>query len=162
RSHHDRRPGPVRPLPEPVDRAHPGIPAGGARRWPYRPDRPPRRGGRLRSRPRGDPRGCRERPPRGEAAPPRRVVAGGPGGLRRRDGSWRVLEGVGTRMTDIDGEPVVVLNSRDVTDRKRTEAREAGQKRVLEAIARGAALPDALATLIDALDSDLGTASAFV
>jgi len=82
--------------------------------------------------------------------------------VRHRDGSWRVLEGIGTRMTDIDGEPVVVLNSRDVTDRKRTEAREAGQKRVLEAIARGAALPDALATLVDALDSDLGTASAFV
>jgi PAS domain S-box-containing protein len=79
---------------------------------------------------------------------------------RHRDGSWRVLEAVSTRMTGADGEPVVVVNSRDVSERKRAEAREAGQKRVLELLARGGSLEDVLTALLDAIDDDQGTTSA--
>ncbi len=79
---------------------------------------------------------------------------------RHRDGSWRVLEAVSTRMTGADGEPVVVVNSRDVSERKRAEAREAGQKRVLELLARGGSLEEVLTALLDAIDGDQGTTSA--
>jgi PAS domain S-box-containing protein len=41
--------------------------------------------------------------------------------FRHRDGSWRVLEGLGTRMVATDGAPVVVVTLRDVTERKRAE-----------------------------------------
>ncbi|HLK10762.1 MAG TPA: response regulator [Candidatus Binatia bacterium] len=82
------------------------------------------------------------------------------GRCRHRDGTWRVLEGVSTRMTGADGGPVVVVNSRDVTERKRAEAREAGQKRVLELLARGGSLEDVLTALVDAIDEDQGTVSA--
>jgi PAS domain S-box-containing protein len=77
-----------------------------------------------------------------------------------KDGTWRVLEGVGTRMTSPDGSPLIVLNSRDVTERKRAEAREAGQKQVLERLARGGALAEVLDALAETLDEDLGGASA--
>src|SRR6185369_14430581 len=41
--------------------------------------------------------------------------------FRHQDGSWRVLEGLGTRMVGADGVPVVVINLHDVTARKRAE-----------------------------------------
>jgi PAS domain S-box-containing protein len=80
--------------------------------------------------------------------------------FRHVDGTWRVLEGVGTRMSGPDGAPVLVLNSRDVSERKRAEAREAAQMRVLERLARGGSLEDVLGALVESLDLDLGSASA--
>ena len=41
--------------------------------------------------------------------------------FQRRNGAWRVLESVATRMASQDGSRVIVLNSRDVTERKRAE-----------------------------------------
>jgi PAS domain S-box-containing protein len=76
--------------------------------------------------------------------------------FRHKDGTWRVLEGVGTRMTTADGTPVVIVNSRDVTERKRAEAREAGQKQILELLARGGSLEEVLTALVDTIDEDLG------
>jgi PAS domain S-box-containing protein len=80
--------------------------------------------------------------------------------FRHQGGAWRVLEGVGTRMVGPDGVPVVVVNSRDVTERKRAEVREAGQKRVLELLARGGTLEEVLTALVDGLDDDQGSVSA--
>ncbi|MGH7264265.1 MAG: response regulator, partial [Candidatus Rokuibacteriota bacterium] len=40
---------------------------------------------------------------------------------RHRDGSWRVLESTATRAVDASGQVVVVVNSHDVTERKRAE-----------------------------------------
>ncbi len=40
---------------------------------------------------------------------------------RHADGSWRVLEAVATRVLSPEGTPLVVVNSRDVTERKRAE-----------------------------------------
>jgi PAS domain S-box-containing protein len=80
--------------------------------------------------------------------------------FRHKDGTWRVLEGVGTRMVGPDGVPVVVINSRDVTARTRAEAREAGHKQVLELLARGGSLEEVLTRLVDAIDDDLGSVSA--
>lgn len=41
--------------------------------------------------------------------------------FRHKGGSWRILDGVSTRFTDQFGEVLVLLNSRDVTERERTE-----------------------------------------
>jgi diguanylate cyclase (GGDEF)-like protein/PAS domain S-box-containing protein len=41
--------------------------------------------------------------------------------FRHRDGSWRWLESVGTNLTDEPGVNSYVVNSRDVTERKRAE-----------------------------------------
>jgi PAS domain S-box-containing protein len=82
--------------------------------------------------------------------------------FRHRDDTWRVLEAVATRMTGPDGVNVVVVNCRDVTERKRAEARETGQKHVLELLARGGSLEDVLTALVDTIDADLGTAAAIL
>ena len=80
--------------------------------------------------------------------------------FQHADGTWRVLEGNGTRMIAADGEPAVVINMRDVTERTRAQAREAGHKRVLELLACGAELDQVLTALVDAIDQDLGGAGA--
>ena len=43
--------------------------------------------------------------------------------FRHRDGSWRTLESVGTNLRDQPGIAGIVINSRDVTARKRAELR---------------------------------------
>ncbi len=80
--------------------------------------------------------------------------------FRHADGSWRVLEGVGTRVLDATGNPSVIINSRDVTRRKRFEAREAGHKRVLELLARAATLDEVLGALVATIEDDLPGATA--
>ena len=42
--------------------------------------------------------------------------------LRHRDGSYRLLEGIGRGMREHDGRTVILINSRDITDRVRAEA----------------------------------------
>ena len=41
--------------------------------------------------------------------------------VRHKDGSWRYLESIGMMATDGSGEPVCIVNSRDITGRKRAE-----------------------------------------
>ena len=52
--------------------------------------------------------------------------------FRRADGAWRTLEVIGRRMID-GGEPVVVVNARDITDR-RTLEEQFRQAQKMEAI----------------------------
>src|SRR6185369_5061351 len=82
------------------------------------------------------------------------------GRFRHKDGSWRVLEGVGTRVLDAAGETTVIVNTRDVTARKRAEARELGQKRVLELLATDGSLPKILSVLIETVEGELQGAAA--
>lgn len=42
--------------------------------------------------------------------------------FRHKDGSWLVLEGIGRSILDTEGQRCVIVNSRDVTERKRSEA----------------------------------------
>ena len=42
--------------------------------------------------------------------------------FRHKDGSWRNFEGIGRVIRDPDGRCSVIVNSRDITERKRTEA----------------------------------------
>jgi diguanylate cyclase (GGDEF)-like protein/PAS domain S-box-containing protein len=67
---------------------------------------------------------------------------------RHADGSWRWIETTCTNRLDEPAVRGIVGNLRDVSERKRNEALEAGETRVLETIARGAPLADSMHTLI--------------
>lgn len=67
--------------------------------------------------------------------------------VQHHDGSWRVMESVGSRRTTGPGETRIVLSSRDVTDRKEAEARLTEE---LESSA-------ALAKMAQQLIAELGT-----
>jgi diguanylate cyclase (GGDEF)-like protein/PAS domain S-box-containing protein len=72
--------------------------------------------------------------------------------IRHRDGSWRWIESVAMMLTDEPAIGGVLVNARDVTDRRRAEFIAAEQSRILEAIARGAPLQsslDSIARLVD-------------
>jgi len=72
--------------------------------------------------------------------------------VRHRDGSWRWLESVAMLLTDEPAIGGVLVNARDITDRRRAEFIAAEQSRILEAVARGAPLQsslDAIARLVD-------------
>ncbi|HUF84688.1 MAG TPA: PAS domain S-box protein, partial [Acidimicrobiia bacterium] len=75
--------------------------------------------------------------------------------LRHRDGSWRWVEAVATGRVDEPSVQGVVCNLRDVDERKRTEALQAGEARVLDLIARGAPLPATLTELIQTVEGQL-------
>jgi diguanylate cyclase (GGDEF)-like protein/PAS domain S-box-containing protein len=81
--------------------------------------------------------------------------------VRRRDGSWAWLESVAMMLTHDPAIGVILVNARDITDRRRAELIAAEQSRILEAIARGAPLAstlDAIAGLVDAWIPDGRTA----
>jgi PAS domain S-box-containing protein len=61
--------------------------------------------------------------------------------MRHKDGSWRVLETVARRFAGEDGEPYLILNSRDVTERKEAEEalRRASKDESLAVLAGGVA-----------------------
>ncbi len=63
---------------------------------------------------------------------------------RTKSGSWRHIEGVATNLLDEPGVNAVVVNARDVTERKIAEMLAASQSRVLEQIAAGQPLADVL------------------
>ncbi len=50
--------------------------------------------------------------------------------FRHKDGTWRDLEAVGAGVPDLDGQAVVVLNSRDVTERRAQEDKIARLSRI--------------------------------
>jgi len=70
--------------------------------------------------------------------------------VRHADGTWRMLDAVGVAQA---GGDLLIVNSRDVTERREAEALVAAQNRALGAIAQGASLADTLAVLVDLLQS---------
>ena len=72
--------------------------------------------------------------------------------VRHRDGSWRWIESVAILLVDDPAIGGVLVNGRDVTDRRRAELVAADQARILEAVARGAPLVstlDSVARLVE-------------
>ncbi|HYD79587.1 MAG TPA: EAL domain-containing protein [Paucimonas sp.] len=90
-----------------------------------------------------------------------RVKSGDPGILRdplqietrvrHKNESWRVLESV-LKTLDTPSVMGIVVNSRDISDRKLAEALRVGQNRVLEMIAADAPLPDILGSLAQMIE----------
>lgn len=55
--------------------------------------------------------------------------------FRHKDGSWRNFEGIGRAICDAEGERCVIVNSRDITERGRTEAQlRASQEKLRQAL----------------------------
>lgn len=73
--------------------------------------------------------------------------------IRHQDGSWCWIESVAMMLSHDPAIGGVLVNARDITDRRRADLIAKEQTRILEAIARGAPLPpslEAIAALVDA------------
>jgi len=68
--------------------------------------------------------------------------------MRCKDGSWRYLEAVAMDLTDDPAVGGILVNTRDVTDRRHVELLAADQAHILERIARGAPLAETLDSVI--------------
>ena len=71
--------------------------------------------------------------------------------VRHKDNSWRVLESV-LKALDTPIVMGIVVNSRDISERKSAEALRAGQNRVLEMIASDAPLAEVLESLVQVIE----------
>jgi len=56
--------------------------------------------------------------------------------FRHKDGSWRFIEAVGNTLLDQSGVARVVINARDITERKRAEAAQQEEAQISGALAR--------------------------
>lgn len=70
--------------------------------------------------------------------------------FRHKDGSWRILESIGSALDSGTGERRVVVNSRDITNRKKAEK----EKRILEAQLRQSQKLDTIGTMADGIAHD--------
>jgi diguanylate cyclase (GGDEF)-like protein/PAS domain S-box-containing protein len=68
---------------------------------------------------------------------------------KHADGSWRYLEGVATNLLNEPTVSAVVVNARDVTERKRAELLLSSQSEALERIASGAPLDAVLRSITE-------------
>jgi two-component system sensor kinase FixL len=75
--------------------------------------------------------------------------------LRHRDGSWHVLEVIGKRPTSPPGMDGVVVDSRDVTERKRIEAEARQHQEELSYLARLSTMGEMAAGLAHELNQPL-------
>ncbi len=73
--------------------------------------------------------------------------------VRTTSGEWRELEVAVNNLLHDPAVGAIVVNARDVTERARAERVLAGQRRVLELIARGAPLPEALEAIAAEIDA---------
>jgi diguanylate cyclase (GGDEF)-like protein/PAS domain S-box-containing protein len=67
---------------------------------------------------------------------------------RHRDGSYRWIEAVAQNRLGDPGVRGIVVNARDVTERKRAEQLAADEARILERVARGVPLAETLAAVV--------------
>jgi len=72
--------------------------------------------------------------------------------IRRRDGSWVWVESVAINLGQDPAVHGILVNARDVTDRRRAERIAAAQAGILELVARGAALDGVLADIIEMVE----------
>jgi len=76
--------------------------------------------------------------------------------LRSKDGSWRIHEATAHNMLDDPVVAGVVINSRDITDRKRLERRLTVQYQAARILAEADSLDDAAPRLLQAICESLG------
>jgi diguanylate cyclase (GGDEF)-like protein/PAS domain S-box-containing protein len=72
--------------------------------------------------------------------------------VRHKDGSWRWVESIAADLTHDPEVGGIIVNARDVTDRRRVEMLSSDQAKILEQIARGAQLDTVLAALARMLE----------
>jgi PAS domain S-box-containing protein len=75
--------------------------------------------------------------------------------VRHADGSWRWMSGTGKNLVHDNGVEAIVLNYRDVSERKLDEQRLAAQYEVVSAMAEGDNLAEVLPKVCEALGKNL-------
>lgn len=82
--------------------------------------------------------------------------------IRHRDGSWRWVESVAMDLTDDPAVDGILVNAREVTDRRRAEQLAAEQAKILESIARSAPLDEVLLELVAMVEAWMSDATALI
>lgn len=82
--------------------------------------------------------------------------------VRHRDGSWRWIESVAVDLTDDPAVRGILVNGRDITDRRRSEQLAGEQAEILEAIARTRPLDDVLADIVHMVETWVHDATALI
>ena len=72
--------------------------------------------------------------------------------VRHRDGSWIWVESVAINLGDDPAVNGILVNARDVTDRRRVERIAADQAGILELVARGAAIDGVLTDIVEMVE----------
>jgi PAS domain S-box-containing protein len=67
--------------------------------------------------------------------------------LRHRDGTWKLLEGVGRNIPEPGSQGYLIFSSRDITERKRVEIQSEHERIILEMMAKGEPLLEVLERL---------------
>jgi PAS domain S-box-containing protein len=73
--------------------------------------------------------------------------------VRRHDGSWRWVESVAMDFTEDPAIQGILVNAREVTDRRRSEELATEQARILESIARARPLDDVLIEIVHMVET---------
>jgi PAS domain S-box-containing protein len=76
--------------------------------------------------------------------------------IRNKDGSWRVHEATAHNLLDDPAVAAIVVNSRDITDRKRLEGRLTAQYVAARILAEAESLTEAAPMLLQAICESLG------
>ena len=76
--------------------------------------------------------------------------------MRHKDGSWRILEALGNQLPDGSPVPGVVVNSRDISERKRSERRLAAQQRAASSLTEAATVTEMMPKVMSAVCETLG------
>ena len=82
--------------------------------------------------------------------------------VQHRDGSWRWVESVAIDLTADPTVQGILVNARDVTDRRRADQLAAEQAEILEAIARTRPLEDVLAEIVRMVETWMRDATALI
>jgi PAS domain S-box-containing protein len=76
--------------------------------------------------------------------------------IRNKDGSWRVHEATAHNLLDHPAVQAIVINSRDITERKRLERRLRAQYQAARILAEAESLAEAAPMLLQAIGESLG------
>ncbi len=80
---------------------------------------------------------------------------------RHKDGSWRWMEGIGSNLIGVAGVHAVIVNSRDITERKRVEEESRARAAELAHVLRVSAMGEMASALAHEINQPLGAIASY-